>query len=67
MGAAMDTDLDSLEEKIRQTADLCRQLRDENRTLRERLALLEGDRRDLEQKIDGARTRLEHLLQRIPE
>jgi cell division protein ZapB len=67
MDAAMDTDLACLEEKIRQTAELCQRLREENRALRQRLALLEGDRHELEQKIDGARSRLEHLLQRIPE
>jgi cell division protein ZapB len=67
MDAAMETDLACLEEKIRQTAELCQRLREENRALRQRLALLEGDRHELEQKIDGARTRLEHLLQRIPE
>jgi len=61
------TDLASLEEKIRLTAELCQRLREENRSLRQRLALLEGDRRGLEEKIDGARSRLEHLLQRIPE
>jgi cell division protein ZapB len=64
---AMEADLAALEDKIRQTAELCQRLRDENRSLRQRLALLEGDRRELEEKIDGARSRLEHLLQQIPE
>ncbi len=63
----MDHDLASLEEKVRQTAELCQRLRDENRLLRTRLASLEGDRRQLEEKIDGARARLEDLLRRIPE
>jgi cell division protein ZapB len=67
MDAAMDHDLASLEEKVRQTAELCQRLRDENRLLRTRLASLEGDRRQLEEKIDGARARLENLLRRIPE
>jgi cell division protein ZapB len=67
MDAAMDHDLASLEEKVRQTAELCQRLRDENRLLRTRLASLEGDRRQLEEKIDGARARLEDLLRRIPE
>jgi cell division protein ZapB len=63
----MDTDLASLEEKIRQTAQLCQRLRDENRDLRRQIAHLEGTRRALEEKIEGARSRLENLLGRIPE
>ena len=36
-------------------------------SVEERIASLEGTRRDLEDKIQGARARLENLLQRIPE
>lgn len=67
MDAILEADLAALEEKVRLTAELCRRLRDENRDLRRQIALLEGDRRQLEDKIDGARSRLENLLQRIPE
>jgi cell division protein ZapB len=67
MDAALEHDLGSLEEKVRQTAELCRRLRDENRDLRRQIAILEGDQRVLENKIESARTRLEDLLQRIPE
>ena len=63
----MDAELAALEDKIRQATDLCRQLRDENRDLRRQLIALEGDRRQLSEKIEGARSRLEGLLQRIPE
>ena len=35
--------------------------------LRQQLVALESDRRELSDKIDGARSRLEGLLQRIPE
>ena len=63
----MDIELAALEEKIRQTAQLCRRLRDENRDLRQQLAELESDRKRLSETIDGARDRLEGLLQRIPE
>lgn len=66
MDAGLDADLESLEEKIRLTTDLCLQLRNENRDLRQTLAVLEGNRRELEQKIELARSRLENLLQRIP-
>lgn len=63
----MDMELSALEDKIRQAMELCRRLRDENRQLREQLADVESDRRQLTEKIDGARDRLEGLLQRIPE
>jgi len=63
----MDSQLATLEEKIRQTALLCQRLRDENRGLRQQLAALQGDRKQLAEKIDGARNRLENLLKQIPE
>src|SRR5881628_1965354 len=52
----MDTELATLEEKIRQTARLCQRLRDENRGLRQQLAALQGDKRQLAEKIDGAKS-----------
>jgi len=63
----MDTELTALEEKIRQAARLCQRLRDENRGLRQQLAALQGDKRQLSEKIDGARNKLETLLKQIPE
>jgi len=63
----MESELAMLEEKIRQAAQLCKRLRDENRGLRQQLAALQGDKRQLAEKIDGARNRLESLLKQIPE
>jgi len=63
----MESQLATLEEKIRQAAQLCQRLRDENRGLRQQLAVLQGDRKQLAEKIDGARSRLENLLKQIPE
>jgi len=63
----MDSQLATLEEKIRQAVQLCQRLRDENRGLRQQLAALQGDRKQLAEKIDGARSRLENLLKQIPE
>jgi len=63
----MDAELAALEEKIRQAAALCRQLRDENRDLQSRLATLAGDKGRLAEKVDGACARLETLLKQIPE
>ena len=63
----MDAELTALEEKIRLAAALCKQLGDENRDLRSKLATLSIDRSRLAEKVDGARTRLESLLKQIPE
>jgi cell division protein ZapB len=63
----MDAEFAALEEKIKQTAALCRQLRDENRDLRVQLATLGNDRKQLTEKLDSARSRLETLLKQIPE
>jgi cell division protein ZapB len=63
----MDAEFTALEEKVRQTALLCQRLREENRDLRDQLAALQGDRRLLAEKIDGARSRIENLLSQIPE
>jgi cell division protein ZapB len=63
----MDAELTALEEKIRQATLLCQRLRDENRGLRQQLAALQGDKKQLAEKIDGARNRLETLLKQIPE
>ena len=63
----MESELSALEAKIRQTLDLCLRLREENRVLRQQLADSESARRGLAEKVDGARTRLEGLLQRIPD
>lgn len=63
----MDAELSALEEKIRQATQLCQRLREENRGLRQQLAILQGDKKQLAEKIDGARSRLETLLKQIPE
>lgn len=65
--APMNIELSALEERIRQTVELCRRLRDENRDLRQRLIALETDRQGLAARMDGARDRLENLLRQIPE
>jgi cell division protein ZapB len=63
----MDAELTALEERIRQFAEFCVRLRDENQTLRTRIAGLEGDNRKLSDKVETARTRLEDLVRHIPE
>jgi cell division protein ZapB len=63
----METELTALEERIRQFAEFCVRLRDENQELRTRVASLEGENRRLASKVDAARTRLEDLVKHIPE
>ena len=58
----MDAELAALEEKIREVAALCKQLREENRDLCSRLSTLANDKTKLTEKVDGARLRLETLL-----
>ena len=63
----MDAEIAALEEKIMQTAALCKQLREENRGLRSQLQTLANDRSRLAGKVDDACARLETLLRSIPE
>lgn len=64
---AMDSELIALEERIRQAAALCKQLRAENLELRQRIAQLENGNRRLEAKVADAVRRVESLLGKIPE
>jgi cell division protein ZapB len=63
----MDTELSALEERIRQTIDLCQRLRIENTELRQQLASVQNENKRLTDKIGNARDRLEGLLRQIPE
>jgi|APFre7841882724_1041349.scaffolds.fasta_scaffold17365_3 cell division protein ZapB len=63
----METELTALEDKVRQAAQLCQRLREENIELRQRMAQLANDNKRLEEKVTGARSRLEGLLARMPE
>jgi len=63
----MSGDLTALENKIEQFLAYCQRLRAENQALRSRVAGLEGEREMLVGKMDTARTRLEALMQRLPE
>lgn len=63
----MNTSLDSLEHKVDSMLAFCERLREENRALRTQLSALEGVNQSLCQTIDASRTRLEALMEKIPE
>ena len=63
----MDEAFESLEAKVSQFVQMCEQLRVENMELRQQLAAASNDAKRLNEKIDGARNRLESLLARLPE
>jgi cell division protein ZapB len=63
----MEPELSALEDKVRQAAELCQRLREENLELRQRMAQLSNENKRLEEKVAGAKMRVEGLLARIPE
>ena len=62
----MESEFNSLEAKVAQFVTLCERLRAENLELRQELAAAQNDAKRLNEKIDGARSRLENLLARLP-
>ncbi len=63
----MERELFALEERIEQFVTLCQSLRAENQELRTRVAGLEVERVRLNEKIETACSRLESLMERMPE
>jgi cell division protein ZapB len=65
--AAVDAEFNSLEAKVAQFVGLCERLRAENHDLRQQLATARNDAKRLSERIEDARTKLEQLLQRLPD
>lgn len=63
----MDAEFKSLEDKISQTVSLCQHLRAENSHLRQELAAVMDENQRMHAKIEAAASRLEALLQKVPE
>ena len=63
----MNAEFDTLESKIDQFLQLCQRLTSENKELRLQLVSAQNSVKQLEGKVDGAKTRLETLLRQIPE
>ena len=58
----MESELLALEVRVREAVDLCNRLQVDNQALRQRLAMLENENRQLQGKIDSAASQLEQLL-----
>jgi cell division protein ZapB len=63
----MEAELDVLEAKLNQLVQLCQRLRTDNSDLRQQLVAAQNQNKQLTEKIEGARRRLEVLLSRMPE
>jgi cell division protein ZapB len=63
----MEAELNALDEKIAQLAKLCQKLRGDNTQLRQQLASAQAENRRLAEKVATARTRIESLLNQIPD
>lgn len=63
----MEAELKSLEQKIAQFVEMCQRLRVDNQQLRQQLAAALSENRQLDEKIGNATSRLENLLNQIPE
>jgi cell division protein ZapB len=62
----VEAEFSSLEAKVAQFVALCERLRAENVELRRELATARSDAKRLNEKIDGTRSRLEGLINRLP-
>jgi len=63
----MHAELDTLEAKIRLVAELCQTLRSENISLRQQLLASQQDNKHLTTRLEAAKTRLNALLDSLPE
>jgi cell division protein ZapB len=62
----VEAEFNSLEAKVEQFVELCERLRAENSELRRQLVAAQNDAKRLNEKLDGAKARLEGLLNRLP-
>ena len=65
--SAVDAEFNSLEAKVAQFVGLCERLRAENHDLRQQLATARNDAKRLNERIEGAKLKLESLLARLPD
>jgi len=65
--SGVDAEFNSLEAKVAQFVGLCERLRAENHDLRQQLATARNDAKRLNERIEGAKVKLESLLARLPD
>ena len=65
--SGVDAEFDSLEAKVAQFVGLCERLRADNHDLRQQLATAKNDAKRLNERIEGAKVKLESLLARLPD
>ena len=63
----MTNELDALEAKVAQVVALCHSLRAENTRLRQQLANAANERKDLVDRMEAARVRIEQLAGQLPD
>ncbi|MBM5572878.1 MULTISPECIES: hypothetical protein [Deefgea] len=63
----MEVELSGLEDKVTQLAALCRQLRAENRVLRQELLLAQQEQLQLTNKLAGTKEKVSAILAKLPE
>ncbi len=63
----VEAEFSSLEAKVAQFVNVCDGLRAENIELRQQLAAAQSDARRLNDKIEGAKAKLESLISRLPD
>ena len=61
----LDLELQRIEKRVEELVKLCDQLREENRSLRQRQELLVSERAGLQQKNDLVRGRVEAMIERL--
>ncbi len=63
----MQTELDMLESRLTQMLDRYRAMREETLKLRQQVVTLENSNKQLTERLEEARSRMESLLNRIPD
>lgn len=63
----MELELSGLEDKVMQLATLCRELRAENRALRQDLLLAQQEQQQLSMKLAGTKDKVAAILAKLPE
>jgi cell division protein ZapB len=63
----MQVELDTLESKLAQMLERYQTMREETLKLRQQVVILESNNKQLADRLEEARTRMEHLLNKIPD